>query len=35
MVMARILRDNEKVEDFAAPTDNPNPKRPSWYKGNR
>ncbi len=35
VVMARILRDNEKVEDFAAPTDNPNPKRPSWYKGNR
>ncbi len=35
VVMARMLRDNESVEDFAAPTDNPSPLRPTWYTGNR
>ena len=35
VVMARILRDNERVEDFAPPVDNPNPFRPSWYKGSK
>lgn len=35
VVMARMLRDNESIEDFAAPTDNPNPLRPTWYTGNR
>lgn len=35
VVMARMLRDNESVESFADPIDNPSPQRPSWYTGNR
>ncbi len=35
VVMARMLRDNESIEDFAEPIDNPSPQRPSWYTGNR
>lgn len=35
VVMARMLRDNESLSDFAEPIDNPSPMRPSWYTGNR
>lgn len=35
VVMARLLRDGESITDFGIPTVNDNPKRPSWYTGNR
>ncbi len=35
VVMARLLRAGESITDFGVPTINENPKRPSWYTGNR
>ena len=35
VVMARMLRDGETIEDFAEPIDNLSPLRPSWYIGDR
>ena len=35
VVMARMLRDNETLDDFAPPIDNPDPLRPTWYTGDR
>ena len=35
VVMARMLRDNESLDDFAPPIDNPDPLRPTWYTGDR
>ena len=35
VVMARMLRDNESLDSFGEPVDNPNPLRPTWYTGNR
>ncbi len=35
VVMARLMHADEAIADFASPTVNENPKRPSWYTGNR
>ncbi len=35
VVMARLVRDGEDISKIAPPTINKNPKRPSWYTGDK